>query len=209
VSDIERVFERLDQWRLLPQYQLERRADIFFSLYLHEVLNTLPGIRVMDKLVPEFPVRNFRVDPTCADFRTFKIDYLVIPETGCAPVFVELKTEERSLDARQLEKTCRAMALGFEVLLGDILAVMERSDQHSRQKYRVLVDVLEANREQLVGGPPGRVVVVRPEEKPLPAFEAHGVEVLQVGFEGVCQVLRRQDDALAQRFEESLERWSS
>ena len=35
---IERVFKLLDNWRHLPDYQLERRADIFFALFLPEVL---------------------------------------------------------------------------------------------------------------------------------------------------------------------------
>ena len=32
------LFDRLDEWRDFPNYQLERRADIFFSLYLVEAL---------------------------------------------------------------------------------------------------------------------------------------------------------------------------
>ena len=36
---IERVFELLDRWRHLPAYKLEPRADIFFALYLPEVLS--------------------------------------------------------------------------------------------------------------------------------------------------------------------------
>ena len=35
---IERVFELLDKWRHLPTYWLEPRADIFFALFLPEVL---------------------------------------------------------------------------------------------------------------------------------------------------------------------------
>ena len=35
---IDRLFDRMDRWRHLPSYQLERRADLFFSLYLPEVL---------------------------------------------------------------------------------------------------------------------------------------------------------------------------
>ena len=36
---IKRVFKLLDDWRHLPGYQFERRADIFFALFLPEVLN--------------------------------------------------------------------------------------------------------------------------------------------------------------------------
>lgn len=32
------LFDRMDNWRHLPSYQLERRADLIFSLYLPEVL---------------------------------------------------------------------------------------------------------------------------------------------------------------------------
>ena len=34
----EDVFELLDDWRHLPAYQLERRADIYFAMYLPELL---------------------------------------------------------------------------------------------------------------------------------------------------------------------------
>lgn len=32
------LFDNLDTWRHLPAYQLERCADIFFSLYLPDLL---------------------------------------------------------------------------------------------------------------------------------------------------------------------------
>lgn len=35
---VEGVFNLLDCWRHLPAYQLERRADIIFALFLLEVL---------------------------------------------------------------------------------------------------------------------------------------------------------------------------
>lgn len=35
---IEEIFDWLDRWRQLPAYQLERRADIFFALYLPEII---------------------------------------------------------------------------------------------------------------------------------------------------------------------------
>ena len=38
MQKLEELFARLDDWRHLPAYQLERRADIFFSLYLPDVL---------------------------------------------------------------------------------------------------------------------------------------------------------------------------
>ena len=97
------VFSRLDEWRLLPQYQLERRADIFFSFYLVEALNKLDGVRVREPLIPEFPVLNKRVDEDANDFRSFKIDYLALSSDGSSAVFVELKTEGQSRRTKQDE----------------------------------------------------------------------------------------------------------
>ena len=34
VDPIAAVSDRMDAWRHLPKYQLERRSDLFFSLYL-------------------------------------------------------------------------------------------------------------------------------------------------------------------------------
>jgi len=37
---IDNLFNLLDDWRTLPAYQLERRADIFFALYLDKILES-------------------------------------------------------------------------------------------------------------------------------------------------------------------------
>jgi hypothetical protein len=36
MKQIDTLFDRMDAWRHLPNYQLERRADIFFAMYLPE-----------------------------------------------------------------------------------------------------------------------------------------------------------------------------
>ena len=35
---INHLFDQMDKWRHLPSYQLERHIDLFFSLYLPQVL---------------------------------------------------------------------------------------------------------------------------------------------------------------------------
>lgn len=57
-ATIERVFELMDRWRHLPAYQLERRADIFFALFLPEVLEKHFEVDISQTLIPEFPVKN-------------------------------------------------------------------------------------------------------------------------------------------------------
>jgi hypothetical protein len=56
-SHINQLFKKLDAWRHLPAYQLERRADIFFSLYLAEVLQKRFSLEATPVLIPEFPCR--------------------------------------------------------------------------------------------------------------------------------------------------------
>ncbi len=51
---IERVFELLDKWRHLPTYRLEPRADIFFALFLPEVLGVRFDMKINPLLVPNF-----------------------------------------------------------------------------------------------------------------------------------------------------------
>ena len=57
MKQIDTLFNRMDAWRHFPNYQLERRADIFFALYLPEVLEAKLGFAVRPELAPEFPVR--------------------------------------------------------------------------------------------------------------------------------------------------------
>ena len=40
------LFDNMDSWRHLPAYQLERRADIFFSIYLSDLLRDKFGVTV-------------------------------------------------------------------------------------------------------------------------------------------------------------------
>jgi len=35
---INKLFDLMDDWRNLPAYQLERRADIFFAIHLEEII---------------------------------------------------------------------------------------------------------------------------------------------------------------------------
>lgn len=51
MKQIDTLFNRMDAWRHLPNYQLERRADLFFSLYLPEVLEAKLGFLVGDTII--------------------------------------------------------------------------------------------------------------------------------------------------------------
>ena len=33
------IFQKLTEWKKYPNYQMERRADIFFGFYMNEILS--------------------------------------------------------------------------------------------------------------------------------------------------------------------------
>jgi len=74
MNQIDTLFDRMDAWRHFPNYQLERRADIFFSLYLPEVLEAKLGFPVRPELAPEFPVRIGTIYPNIPINKSYKID---------------------------------------------------------------------------------------------------------------------------------------
>ena len=110
VGPILQLFDRMDDWRHFPNYQLERRADILFSLYLCEVLESKLGFAIRDELAPEFPVRIGTIYPDIPSDKSYKIDYLAMSASGKRPVFVELKNRRAvpSYRARQVFGSCAA-----------------------------------------------------------------------------------------------------
>src|SRR3954452_20611879 len=96
-----RIFDLLDGWRHLPDYQLERRADVFFAAFLPEFLSWRLKLDIRPFLIPEFPVRIGTIYPTIASNQSCKIDYLALDTTGRHAVFVELKTDSSSRREKQ------------------------------------------------------------------------------------------------------------
>jgi hypothetical protein len=64
---IDKLFDLLDDWRLLPDYQLERRADIFFALSLPEIIKGKFNKNI-EYIIPEFPIKKVESN------QSFKID---------------------------------------------------------------------------------------------------------------------------------------
>lgn len=78
MNKIETIFQRMDDWRHLPDYRLERRADLFFSLYLPAVLEAGLGYPVLAQMLPEFPVRIGTIYPDVPTHKSYKVDYLAL-----------------------------------------------------------------------------------------------------------------------------------
>ena len=102
---VESIFELLNKWRNHPAYQLERRADIFFALFLPDVLNhhlskRKRGIEIDRRLIPEFPLKRRE------DNNSRKADYLALSidhkgALGRHAFLIELKTDSASLNTDQ------------------------------------------------------------------------------------------------------------
>ena len=131
-ADIASVFGLLDRWRHLPTYQLERRADVFFGLFLPDVLNwhlSSRGITIDPWLVPEFPIRR---DSTR---RSNRVDYLALSTDRTRAFLVELKTEPTSLGNKQLDFLRCAEKRGMGKLLCDVKFIAKARDPRARRKY--------------------------------------------------------------------------
>jgi hypothetical protein len=127
MEPLHQVFALLDQWRDLPNYQLERRADIFFAVYLARVLEHRVGLAIEPCIIPEFPLKKEQSN------QSNKVDYLLLARDRSAAFLVELKTEMSSRNAEQDNYLQAAQQLGMRALLGGLLSIWEASGQP--QKY--------------------------------------------------------------------------
>jgi len=141
VNRITALFDRMDEWRHLPNYQLERRADLVFSLYLPEALERKLGHPVLPRLIPEFPVRIGTVYPQIPINLSFKIDYVALAEDRSKVVFVELKTDAHSRRTKQDRYLEAARDAGLKRLLEGLLVIFRATQ--SKRKYFCLLRLLE------------------------------------------------------------------
>ena len=115
---ISNLFRLLDKWRHLPAYKLESRADVFFALFLPEVLGKHFGIDINPILIPEFPIKN-RQDNTSK-----KVDYLALQKSpngksAQQAFLIELKTDMASISKKQrvyLERASKTGLQGLEAI---------------------------------------------------------------------------------------------
>ena len=135
IEEVRAVFNLLDRWRHFPSDQLERRADIFFALYLPGILKHALGVTVDPRVIPEFPIRKEH------SRRSTRADYFLLSKDRSSAFLVELKTEMRSRNRRQDAYLAAARDRGLQQLLSDIPIVAEASKEQA--KYVHLLSALE------------------------------------------------------------------
>ena len=147
--EVASIFGLLDNWRHLPAYQLERRADIFFGLFLPDVLNrhlSQWGIAIDPRLVPEFPLKRRE------DNRSKRADYLALSTDHKHAYLIELKTDSVSLDEDQFGYLNDAVHRGMHELLCDLKCIVKATEACKRGKYFHLLKALDDL--GLIGLPP-------------------------------------------------------
>jgi len=230
---ITELFDRMDSWRHLPGYQLERRADLFFSLYLAEALEAKLGFPVRRDLVPEFPVRIGALCSRSESNQSFKIDYLALSEDLTKAILVELKTEGRSRREKQDKYLMEARRVGLTGLLNGVLDIFRATT--AKRKYFCLLqrlaglgllaipaefaDLMAGNDLRSVNGASESVTVISPVRECIVVYvqpnedkDDHacrkGDPPVVIAFDEFRAVVERHADPVSVRFARSLKEWS-
>ena len=134
------VFRLLDRWRHFPNYQLERRADVFFGVYLREVLSREANVELHEVVIPEFPLKRALIWPDKPTSQSVKVDYVLFAEDLSRVFLVELKTDAGSRREAQDHYLERAREVGLQKILEGVREIVLATSSH--QKYHHLVSAL-------------------------------------------------------------------
>jgi hypothetical protein len=207
MKTIHNLFDNLDRWRNLPAYQLERRADIFFSIYLPEVLSQKFGVKV-EAVIPEFPIRIGTIHDRIDVNKSFKVDYLARAEDGKTILLVELKTDQGSRRDKQDWYLERAKQVGMVEILEGLRKIVRAT--HSKRKYAYLLEMLHVAGLITLDDRGGfevpqnnyeiQIVYIQPNN---PAGQENVIT-----FREVSQIVARHADDLSARFAQSLLKWA-
>lgn len=220
-SRMEQLFGNLDRWRHLPAYQLERRADVFFSLWMRDVVQQHTGLELEEVLLPELPVKRDLIWPDHPTSKSVKVDYALFTRDRTETVFVELKTDA-SRRSEQDAYLTRCSEIGLRPIVEGVRDILLATTAH--QKYHHLAhELAELGFLELPGDladftfPAARPGLTEHlKQVRVPPFDC-GVRVLYVqpepdgpatiGFGQFAEVVRRDDDLIAQQFAGYLLRW--
>ena len=137
MNEVNKIFELLEDWHMLPKYQLERRIDIFFALYLPEILKKKYSIDIGYKnIIPEFPIKK---ENNCASNNA---DYaILVEEDGKIKLkLIELKTDMNSIIKKNQIEYYKNIKT-FEHVLSGIIKIASKTEY--KEKYTYLLEKIE------------------------------------------------------------------
>lgn len=203
---INKIFDLLDDWRNLPAYQLERRADIFFAIHLETIIEKILKTKI-DLIIPEFPIRVGEISKKHSELnKSFKIDYLTFSRTENKVFLIELKTDQLSRREKQDWYLESAANIKVKGIIDGLIKIYCATAQ--KTKYNHLLDKIEEigwierrNKSIInlnVDIEP-RVIYIQPlNEKKEPSV---------ISFDDIIQSLSDSNDLVTRRFLESLKKW--
>ena len=214
----------MDKWRNLPKYGLERRADIFFGVYLKTALEDKYNIKMNAEIIPEFPVRKATVDPSIQNNQSsFNVEFLAFSEDNKVAFLIELKTDIRSRRETQDDYLRAVTNVGLVGLIHGLVKIF-RATQIKRKYFhlfKMLEDagiielpselqakvfsknmsgVMDIMREIKIIAPIGQMKVVYLQ----PTGEGENV----INFNEFAGLIEGLGDPITLRFVESLKTWS-
>lgn len=136
MSVIKDILELLDKNKAFPNYQSERRIDIFINLYLEEAFsNYFSDNSIIKYICPEFPLKNEENNLST------KVDYLCSRTINSMQeiLFVELKTDELSFRDKQIQTYLSRPSWG-ECVKG-LALIIKTSKQ--KTKYQMLFQLIK------------------------------------------------------------------
>jgi hypothetical protein len=206
---IDKIFSQLDHWRNFPDYQLERRADIFFSLYIGDIIKAKYGSRV-DFLIPEFPIQKGALESKYirGANQSTKMDYLAVSEEDKQVYFIELKTNQGSLNPKQDEYLLKAKEININKLVEGVINIFNATE--AKIKYGHLIHELSK-----IGWIDNTRVQPRNKSKDyeikivyiLPENLENNADV--ISFDDIVSYLSVKDDDFTKRFIESIKKWKT
>ena len=194
---IDDLFNQLDEWKQLPGYQLERRADIFFAIHLKEILEDNIKTKI-DHIIPEFPLRIGTIYPNINHKKpnqSYKVDYVAISNFAKKVYFIELKTDMSSITDNQFKYLLEAKKKGIEELLNGVEQIYNATKakkKYSKLKSHLSNFVLNDFEIEII------YILSKNTTK----------DAISITFDEIVKTLKHKDDSLTKRFVKSLELWS-
>jgi len=205
---IDNLFNLLDDWRHLPAYQLERRSDIFFAIYLSDILKS-KFHQDIEYLIPEFPVRIatiYRHGTFPNPNLSFKIDYVAVCNKTRKVYLIELKTDDGSRREKQDKYLNGAKDINIPDLIDGVLEIYKVTN--SKKKYENLLSHLSeigwVNMQTLKNTSSIydiEIIYLQPN--------SDNSDKTIISFEEIANILEDKQDELSKRFIKSIKEWKT
>ena len=132
---IKDAFELLKRNKEYPYYQAERRIDIFFNLFLEEILNHFLESDTIKFLLPEFPLKKKNNN------QSTKVDYICYDDVKKVIYFVELKTDATSFNSDQL--AIYQEYNDWAKCLSEVQIISSNASKEYKTKFQIAFEVLK------------------------------------------------------------------